>query len=132
MAGIINKLARQLDLRGRDASGIVHVVLNPGFNIVDDATLKVLMENKHNQVLVDEGALIVGAKKRREDVEAEQEQAARDAATSTMPTPAAAAAAVRTDVVSKDPNVNAETGEPVTKAEQKAAEKAAADSKLDI
>ena len=26
MTGVINKTARQLDLRGRDASGIVHVV----------------------------------------------------------------------------------------------------------
>lgn len=120
MTGVINKTARQLDMRALENGQPVHVVLNPGFNIVDDETWKVLLTNKHNQVLVDEEAIIVGAKKRREDVEAEQEAAAREAAANKLGTPEAAAGAVKTDEQSKDPNINPATGKAWTKAEQKA------------
>lgn len=132
MTGVINKTARQLDMRGLDNGQPVHVVLNPGFNIVDDETWKVLLTNKHNQVLVDEEAIIVGAKKRKEDVEAEQELAAREAAANKLGTPDAAAAVVRTETESKDPNINPTTGTAWTAKDKKAADKAAADGKLDI
>lgn len=130
MTGVINKTARQLDLRGRDASGIVSVTLNPGFNVVDDNTWKVVSENKHVAVLIDEGALIAGTKKTKADEDLEREALARDAQVSTRDKPAAAAAVVQTEP-SKDPNINPETGKPFTKAQLKAKKEAGADLELE-
>lgn len=119
MTGLINKTARQLDLRGRDSSGIVHVVLNPGFNIVDDDTWAILLQNKHNKVLVDEGAIIEGASRTKADVEAQAEIDARNAELDTVKKPDAAAGVVPTDETAKDPNINPETGKAYTKAQLK-------------
>lgn len=130
MTGVINKTARQLDLRGRDASGIVQKTLNPGFNVVDDETWKVLMENKHNSVLVDEGAIIAGTKKTKSDEDLEREALARDAQVSTREVPEAAAGVVATET-SKDPNINPETGKAWTKAQLKAKKAAGADLELE-
>ena len=124
MTGIINKTARQLDLRGRDSSGIVHVTLNPGFNIVDDETWKVLMQNKHVSILVDEGAIVAGTRKTKADVDAENELAEREKAANTLAIPTAAAGVVQTETESKDPNINPETGKAWTKKELAAREAA--------
>jgi len=128
MTGVINKTARQLDLRGRDASGIVHVVLNPGFNIVDDATWTTLMLNKHNEVLVDGGSIVAGTRKTAADEELERAAAALDAQTNTLARPANPAAVVAAPE-SKDPNAtvalttadtNPATGKKFTAKELKA------------
>lgn len=127
MTGIVNKTARQLDLRGRDMSGIVHVTLNPGFNIVDDETWKVLSENKHVGILIDGGAIVAGTKKSKEEADAERELAERQAAgdANTLVPPENPAAVVKTADKAKDPNApklttkdkNPETGKNYTKAE---------------
>lgn len=133
MTGLINKTARQLDLRSRDASGIVHVVLNPGFNIVDDDTWAKLLQNKHNQVLVDEGAIIEGASRTKADVEAQAEIDARNAELDSVAKPEGAAGVVAVEEGAKDPNINPETGKPYTKAQLKklAAEQGSTDLDLE-
>ncbi len=131
MTGILNKTARQLDLRARDASGIVHVTLNPGFNVVDDETWKILLTNKHNQILVDEGAVVAGTKKTKADVDAEREAAEREALANTHAAPDAAAGVVVTEEVSKDPNINPATGKAWTKKEKAARDAAGTDLSLD-
>lgn len=137
MTGVLNKTARQLDLRGRDASGIVHVTLNPGFNFIDDDTLAVVLQNKHNEVLVDSGAIVIGVRKTAADESLERAAEAADAGANTLKKPATPAAVV--DVAaSKDPNaatptagdINPATGKKFTAKELKAAT-AAADS-LDL
>lgn len=132
MTGLINKTARQLDLRSRDAGGLIHVVLNPGFNIVDDDTWEKLLQNKHNQVLVDEGAIVAGAKKTKVDEDAEREQAAREASLEQVDKPTAAAAVVPVKEESKDPNINPETGKPYTAAQLKKLEKEKGKTDLDL
>lgn len=131
MTGVINKTARQLDMRALDNGQPVHVVLNPGFNIVDDETWKVLLTNKHNQVLLDEEAIVAG-KKRKEDVEAEQEAAANEAKANQLGAPTGAAGVVKTEAESKDPNINPETGKAWTAKEKKARDEAAKDNQLDL
>lgn len=131
MTGIINKTARQLDLRGRDATGIVSVTLNPGFNIVDDETWKVLMDNKHVSILVDEGAIVAGTKKTKADVDAEREAAEREALANTRKAPEAAAGVVPVEEVNKDPNINPATGKAWTKKEKAARDAAGTDLSLD-
>ncbi len=131
MTGVINKTARQLDLRGRDSSGIVHKTLNPGFNVVDDETWKVLMQNKHVSVLVDEGAIVAGTKKTKADEDMEREAAARLSQVSTRETPNAAAGVVSTEK-SKDPNINPQTGKPFTKAQLKARADSGTGADLDL
>lgn len=131
MTGIINKTARQLDMRGRDASGIVHVTLNPGFNIVDDDTWAVLLKNKHNEVLVDSGAVVAGVRKTAADEDLERAAAAAEAEANTLKKPATPAAVVNA-TPSKDPNaelttadINPETGKKFTAAQLKALKAAA-------
>lgn len=137
MTGVLNKTARQLDLRGRDASGIVHVTLNPGFNFIDDDTLAVVLQNKHNEVLVDSGAIVVGVRKTAADESLERAAEAADAGANTLKKPATPAAVVDA-ATNKDPNaatpttgdINPTTGKKFTAKELKAAT-AAADS-LDL
>jgi len=131
MTGIINKTARQLDLRGRNAAGIVHVTLNPGFNIVDDETWKILLANKHVAILEAEGAIVVGARKTKADVDAERELADREKVANSLVIPTAAAGVVPTETESKDPNINPETGKAWTKAQLKARDAAGSDLSLD-
>lgn len=133
MTGVVNKTARQLDLRSRDSSGIVHVVLNPGFNIVDDDTWAKLLGNKHNQVLVDEGAIIEGASRSKADKEVQDEIDARNAELDTLKKPEAAAGVVPVEEGAKDPNINPATGKPYTAAQLKKlkAEQGSADLDLE-
>lgn len=140
MTGVINKAARQIDLRGRDSSGIVRVTLNPGFNIVDDETWAVLQKNKHNTILVDEGVLVAGTRKTKEEADFEREVAEKQANTdpNALVKPDQAASLVKTDTVTKDPNVdydgiNPATGKKFTAAEKKAGKaKAAQDDNLSL
>lgn len=126
MTGVLNKTARQLDLRGRDASGIVHVTLNPGFNFIDDDTLAVVLLNKHNAVLADEGAIVIGVRKTAVDEDLERAAAAAEAEANTLKKPTTPAAVVNV-TPSKDPNaelttadINPATGKKFTTKELKA------------
>lgn len=126
MTGIINKAARQIDMRGRDASGIVSRTLNPGFNIVDDDTWAILMKNKHNSILVDEGVIVAGTKRTREEEEFERQvRESNDRADeNALKVPAAAAGLTKSAPTSKDPNVdlngiNPQTGKKYTNKEKR-------------
>jgi hypothetical protein len=121
MAGIINKTARQIDVRGRDASGIVHATLNPGFNVVDDEAWAAIIKNKHVGVLIDGGALIAGVKKTAEELDLERAAADAEAkAINELQKPDNPAAVVQT-TPTKDPNavptkndINPATGKKYT------------------
>lgn len=99
MAGVQNKAARQIDLRGRrpgaigDAA-ICCVTLNPGFNVVDDKDLDLCMKNPHNRILEDEGVIVVGARRTREDELVAREVEAREKDAFELQKPRAAASLV--------------------------------------
>ncbi len=72
MAGVINKTARQIDLRFRvkndkNLSIVKTVTLNPGFNVVNDEAWRLSCENKIVQSYLAGGALVGNAKQSRED-----------------------------------------------------------------
>lgn len=102
MAGVINNAPRQIDLRGRrpgrhGTDAICRVTLNPGFNVVPDADLELVMKNRLNSALADERIITIGVVKRAKDEALEADVAKREAATHQLPKPRAAASLIPDD-----------------------------------
>lgn len=96
MAGVHNKAARQIDLRGRvpgriGAAAICRITLNPGFNIVDDREMAICLKNKPTQDLIDGGVVVVGVLRTREDELVAMEVANHEKQIHTLAKPTAAA-----------------------------------------
>lgn len=102
MAGVINSAARQIDLRGRvkgrvGTEAIRRVTLNPGFNVVPDEDMQIVLANKANTPLVDSGVVKVGAMRRREDDLVDAEVARREKEVHQMDKPDAVASLIPGD-----------------------------------